>query len=427
VPSKAAQASIRPELALAVLPLTRAATTVLLPFAAGYFLSCLFRTINAVSSARLGAELRLDATALGLLTAAYFLAFAAAQLPVGIALDRFGPRRVQLALLPVAALGAALFAAADGFVLLLLGRALVGLGVAAALMAGLKALVLWFPHERLALANGCYVMLGALGAVTATVPTEALLQSLGWRGLFVALAGLTVGAAGLLWMVAPRDAVTPAPSGMPPPALRQVFRDRNFWRVAPLSACCIGTAFALQGLWAGPWLADVALLDRPAVVRGLLAMGLGLCAGALLLGIAADRLRRRGVRPGDLLVVVAGGAMLAQLGLVLRLPIPLEVLLAFLGAVGSATVLSYAALAENFPKELAGRANAALNLLHIGAAFLVQAGIGCVVGLWAAAPEGRYPAAAYDAAFGANLVPQAIALVWFLLAPRTLSARRRMH
>jgi predicted MFS family arabinose efflux permease len=394
--------------------------TVLLPFAAGYYLSYLFRTVNALSSSRLSVDLHLGASELGLLTAAYFLAFAAAQLPVGVALDHFGPRRVQLVLLPLAAAGAAVFAAADGFALLLLGRALLGLGFAAALMGGLKALVLWFPAERLALANGCFVMLGALGAVTATAPAEVLLDSFGWRGLFWALAALTVLSAALLWFAAPREQVASRPPRMSGPSLRQVFCHRGFWRLAPISACCIGTSFALQGLWAVPWLTDVALLDRPSVVRALLAMALGLCAGALLLGIVADRLRRAGVRPCDLLVAVAGAAMLAQLALVLRVPVAPEPIWIFLGAVGSATVLSYAGLSEVFPRELAGRANAALTLLHTGAAFLVQAGIGCVVGLWPADADGRYPVDAYAAAFGANLVPQVLAVVWFLRAPRPL-------
>lgn len=394
----------------------RAVVAVLLPFAAGYFLSYLFRTINAVSSAHIGAELRLGAAELGLLTAAYFLSFAAAQLPVGVALDRFGPRRVQSALLPLAALGAALFALAESFALLLLGRALIGLGVAAALMAGLKALVLWFPQERLALANGCYVTLGALGAVTATAPAETLLEGLGWRSLFVGLAVATAAAAVLLRLAAPRDPEMPGRASGP--GLREVFRNRGFWRVAPLSACCIGTAFALQGLWAAPWLTDVALLDRAAVVRVLLMMALALCAGALSLGVVADWLRRQGVRSGELLAAIAGAAMLVQLALALQLPVPPTILWALLGALGSATVLSYAALAEVFPKELAGRANAAMNLLHISAAFVIQAGIGLVVGFWAADAQGRYPAAAYAAAFHVTLIPQALGLCWYVLAPR---------
>jgi MFS family permease len=162
----------------------RLTTCVLLPFAAGYYLSYLFRTINALIAGDLAADLGLDAFDLGLLTSVYFLSLAVVQLPFGALLDRYGPRTIQSLLLLVASVGALVFALAEHFLVLLLGRALIGLGVALALMAGLKAIVLWFPQGRVALANGWLVMLGALGAITATGPAEFVVQSIGWRGLF---------------------------------------------------------------------------------------------------------------------------------------------------------------------------------------------------------------------------------------------------
>jgi MFS family permease len=157
---------------------------VFLPFAAGYYLSCLFRTITSLISGPLMSEFALDAADIGLLASVYFLFFAAAQLPLGVLLDRFGPRRVEGVLLVIAAGGATLFGTATGFGELLVARAMIGLGVAGALMAGLKAIVIWFPKERVALANGYMIMLGSLGAVTATAPAEWLLDWVGWRGLF---------------------------------------------------------------------------------------------------------------------------------------------------------------------------------------------------------------------------------------------------
>src|SRR5262249_31628043 len=154
----------------ATMPPRRAIVLVFLPFVSGYYLSYLFRTINALISAQLTAELGINAADLGLLTSVYFLTFAAVQLPLGILLDRYGPRRMQSVLLLIAACGAALFASGHSLTTLMLGRALIGIGVAAALMAGLKGIVLWFPKERLALVNGWFVMLGALGALTATEP-----------------------------------------------------------------------------------------------------------------------------------------------------------------------------------------------------------------------------------------------------------------
>jgi MFS family permease len=163
---------------------------VLLPFAAGYYLSYVFRTINALIASDLTAELNISAADLGLLTSVYFLVFAAVQLPLGALLDRYGPKTIQSALLLLASAGALVFALADGLIGLIMGRALLGLGVALALMAGFKAIVLWFPPERIVLVNGWLVMLGALGALTATAPAEFVVQAVGWRGLFAMLAGL---------------------------------------------------------------------------------------------------------------------------------------------------------------------------------------------------------------------------------------------
>jgi MFS family permease len=312
--------------------------------------------------------------------------------------------------LVVAAAGAALFAASDDFMALLAGRALIGLGVAAALTSGLKALILWFPKDRLLLLNGLMVMLGALGAVTATAPAEPLLVWIGWRGLFVLFAAVTAGCALMIYLVVPEAA--PVKSGEASADLRNVYTDPRFWRLAPLSATTVGTAWALHGLWAAQWLTDVEDLDRTALVWHLFAMAVALSLGAILWGVAAVRMRRRGVGPQALLGVVAIVFIAAQLALILRWPLPSYFLWAIVAAVGAATVLSYAILAEYFPKELAGRANGLLNFCHIGGAFGLQYVTGVVLQQWT--PQaGHYPEIAYQAAFALDLALQIVAGVWF--------------
>ena len=194
--------------------------------------------------------------------------------------------------------------------------------------------------------------------------------------------------------------------------LRTVYADPRFWRLAPLTATCIGTAWALQGLWAAPWFSDVERLDRPELLQHLLVMAIALSLGGLLWGVAVDRLRRRGVGPRTLLGLVAMIFIAAQLALILRLPIPSYVPWIVVAAVGAGTVLSYAILAEYFPTELAGRANAALNLFHIGGAFVVQYMTGLVVQLWAPI-DGHYPEIAYQTAFAFNVGLQIVAGIWF--------------
>ena len=353
----------------------------------------------------------LDAANLGLLTAVYFLVLAGAQIPIGVLLDRFGPRRVQSVLLVVAAGGAALFGASTGFLELLIARALIGIGVAAALMAGLKAVVTWFPRERVALINGYMIMLGALGAVTATVPAEWLMGYAGWRGLFELSAVATLATALLIFLAVP-EAAQPVVTRRP--SLRVIYRDPRFWRIAPLSASCIGSAWSLQGLWAAPWLADVERFNREALIAQLFLMAIGVCLGALLLGTIADRLRRRGIGTETLFVAVVALFLIAELALIMRLPLPSLLPWVVVSIVSAATVLSFAIIAEYFPSELAARANGSLNVLHFGWAFVAQYGTGLILEQWTP-QDGHYPAIAYQAAFTVSVAVQILALIWFVV------------
>jgi type IV secretory pathway TrbF-like protein/predicted MFS family arabinose efflux permease len=408
---------------------------VFLPFTAAFFLSYLFRTINALISSELSSELALDAADLGFLTSVYFLTFAALQLPIGIWLDRYGPRRVQGALLLFAAAGAILFSLSKGFAALVLGRALVGLGVAAAFTCGLKAIILWFPRDRVAVMNGWMVMLGALGALSATSPAELLLDlSGGWRGLFAILAAVTVASALTIWVVVPEaTSAMPSSNEHGPISLKIIYSDPRFWRLAPLSATCAGTAWALQGLWATPWLTDVDRLPPTDVTRHLLVIAIVQGIAALLLGSAADRLRRRGVGPQVLLGFVATTLVAAQLALILHLPVSSYLPWSIVAAAGSGPILSYAILAEYFPREITGRANGALNVFHFGAAFIIQYFIGVIVAQWPS-QDGHYPAIAYQLAFGLNLCLQTAALAWLAFSrvrarelPLVSAFRHRAH
>jgi MFS family permease len=202
-----------------------------------------------------------------------------------------------------------------------------------------------------------------------------------------------------------------------PLSLRAIYTEPRFWRIAPLSATTIATSWSIQGLWAAPWLAHVEGLDHGPVVAHLFAMAIALSLGALLLGVVADRLRRRGVSPQALLAGMAASAILAQLAIITRAPIPAYGAWIIVAMAGAATVLRFASLAELFAKEASGRANAALNLLHVGGAFLVQCLTGFVVALW---PEqsGHHSAIAYQTAFAVNLALQVSALAWFLSTSR---------
>ena len=385
---------------------------IFVPFAMGYFLSYFFRTINALISDTLTAEFRLGAHELGLLTSVYFLS-AVIQLPLGVMVDRYGPRRVQSALLLLAAAGAALFAAGDGLWTLVLGRALLGIGAGSALISGFKAIVLWFPRERFTLVNGCFVMVGACGAVFATAPAEALLASIGWRSLFDLLAVVTAACGIVTFFVVPEPtSLVGSRSGVM--NFSVILGDRRFWRLAPLSTMCISTAWALQGLWAAPWFQDVEGLGRSAIASHLFVMAVALSAGSLVLGICANVMRGRGMQTRGVLASVTVLFVAVEIAMVTDMPLSSLALWSIIASLGGASVLSYAIIAEYFPPILIGQANAALSSCHIAGAFAMQYGFGIVIDRWVGV-GGHYPPIAYRTAFVLVIVLQIAALGWFLL------------
>ena len=393
---------------------------VLTPFALGYFLSYLFRAVNAVVGPNLAAELGLGAAELGLLTSAYLFAFALFQLPLGVLLDRFGPRRVQAALLACAASGSLLFAIAQDSAILTCARALIGLGFAGGLMSGFKAVVLWVPEPRRALANAAIMSFGALGMLVATVPTELAVQAVGWRAVFVALSTITVAVAALIFLAVPERAVSTTGEGLARQiaSLLRILKDGAFWRLAPLLATTAGSHIAIQTLWAGPWFRDVAGFDRIGVANYLMVVAIAFFVGILLTGAVADWFVRRGV---DLLNVMLGFLVLfflAELAIVLQwtsLNLPMWVIF---GMTGQVAVLAYPWLSSHFGTGQSGRATTAMNLVLFLFAFGAQYAIGAIIDLFPTTPGGGYHAAGYQVGFGVFLAAQLLALLWYLLGSR---------
>ena len=398
--------------------MARLIAVVFLPFAGGYFLSYLFRSINAVIAPQLTAELGLTAADLGLLTSCYFLAFASFQLPLGLLLDRYGPRRVQSILLLSAAVGALLFALGDGMVELAIARALIGLGAAGGLMSSFKAITLWFPKQRWPLINGCFLAMGGLGAIAATAPLEEALEIVDWRGIFLALAVVTVVVAAIIRLAVPERAAHGVDRGTLQEQIagfRVVFADRLFWRVTPLAVTTMTANLAIQGLWAGPWLRDVADLDRHGVAGYLLAIAVAMTVGFVATGALADFCGRRGIGLIPVVGWLAGLFVVAQAAITFELaPAAMTPWLAF-GLMANAAALAYPLLNRHFPIALAGRASTGLNTLAFFGAFAGQYLLGAAIDLWPPAAGGGYLPEAYRWSFGALLALQVASLAWYLV------------
>jgi MFS family permease len=389
-----------------------------LPFAGAYFLSYLYRTANAVIGPVLTAELALGAGSLGLLTSAYFLSFAAAQLPLGMLLDRFGARRVESGLLLIAATGAATFAIGKSIGDLTFSRGLIGLGVSACLMAAFKAFSLWFPADRQASLTGWIMTSGGLGALAATAPLEAALQVAGWREIFVGLAGLTLVVAIWLFLSVPErtDGAKPEPLAAQWAGVRQVFASTHFWRFAPLGLTLVGGFMAVQSLWSVSWLMQVNGYARAVAADHMAGMSAAMLIAYLLIGLLATGLARRGIKP---LMLLAAGLGLSLLTLALIVTQAVEhtyLLWIAYGSFSSFGTLAYSQAAAGFAVALSGRANTAFNLMVFVGAFGVQWGLGLLIDLLQA--QGQTAAMAHRNALLALLGAQLAAYLWFLLAGR---------
>lgn len=397
--------------------LLRLVFSALLPFAAGYFMSYLLRAVNAVVAPDLVKDLGLSPGQLGLLTAAYLGAFALFQLPLGVLLDRYGPRKVQAGLLGVAAAGCVAFAFAPDFIGLFAARAVIGLGFSAGLMASYKSSATWVPAERRSLANTAIMSMGALGVVVATEPTEWLVGLIGWRNAFLVFAGLILLAAAFILAAAPRKDTFTAPQ-----PLKQQFADMIaimktplFWRIAPLLGLTSGVQIGIQTLWAGPWLRDVMGYPREQVAHHLLFMAVAFMVGILSVGVIADRLARRGIGPMQVMLGFNLLYFAAQAVIVLRIGGLVFPAWLFVAAFGQVAVLAFPWFAAHIGRELAGRANATINFTMFVCAFASQYLVGLVIGLFPASGTGYSPQG-YSWAIGIFLAAQLAAYGWYLAA-----------
>jgi len=397
---------------------------VILPFSCAYLISYLFRTVNSVIAPDLIAELDLDEAGLGLITSAYLYAFTLFQLPLGLLLDRYGPRRTHAVLLVIAAFGSLLFAIGPDALTLTLSRAVIGIGLSGGLMAAFKANALWLPKARVPLANSVVVAFGGLGVFAATAPSDWMANTFGWRSLFYLLSAVTLVVAAVVYWLAPHGNGQPEHGTQTPKGWRASLKDigpilatPTFWGVAPMTAFVTGGFIAIQSLWAARWLTDVRLLDRGTVAVDLMSMAITFSAGSLITGLIADWAHRRGI---SLKVVMIGCFVIlafAELGLVLDVPLPAWFLVGALGLAGSGSNLAYVTLGDQFGPALAGRAQTSLNLILFLAAALIQSGIGWALDILGAIDFGGSAEFRYATVLGSLVGIQVLSVLWFARTP----------
>jgi len=361
------------------------AWTAFIAFTLGLFISQYYRTAMALLAPELVRELDLTADRLGFLAAAYFAAFALAQLPVGMLLDRFGPRRTVATLMGLAVLGCVLFARAHSYGGLLAAQILVGLGTAGSFMGGVMICARWFSAKRAGAMTGLMLGTGNVGGIVAATPLAIGLEAWGWRATTLALAAIVAADAALIWL-----AVRDAPDGHAarqrvPETMRQVLaglgqvlRSVQVWRLMALAFVGFASVMAVRGLWGGPYLLEVHRLDPIAAGHVMLAMSLGVIAGAIGYGLLEHPFdsRKR--------VALAGGvtnfALFALLAAWPQPPLWL-VVAAFvgIGACGQTYVIVLSHGRAGFADRLVGRVITTLNMAAFLGTFSVQALSGVIV------------------------------------------------
>ncbi|MFT5225408.1 MAG: sugar phosphate permease [Polaribacter sp.] len=393
---------------------------IFIPFALGYFLSYLYRVVNSIIAGDLSTDLNLNATELGFLTSAYLITFAVIQLPLGVLLDRYGPRRIEAFLLLFAALGAAIFATATSFSMLVIGRALIGLGVSACLMAAFKSFVQWFPADRLPLANGLHMTAGGLGVLCASSPTAWLLETLVWRELFWILAIATLLVAFIIFFAVPDKPSPIAQVGLASHigGILHIFRDRYFWRIIPVAVSTQAAALALIGLWTGPWFRDIAGFNEAEVASSLLLIAVSMITGYILIGYIAYYFSKRGISSTTIALVGMSAFILTQIALAFHPVYFARPVWMLFGFFSTSSILTYAALSQRFSAQYAGRANTALNFLVFAVGFFTQWGIGVVIDTFPSGAMGSYASEGYQQVFIYLVVVQVICLAWYACSRR---------
>ncbi|MGB1251487.1 MAG: MFS transporter [Candidatus Promineifilaceae bacterium] len=378
-------------------------------FTCAYFLSYFYRLANAVISADLSTDLNLTPAQLGLMTSVFFATFAAAQIPLGIGLDRWGPRWVTPGLMLVGVVGSFTFAASPSRMILTIGRGLIGIGMAGILMGSLKALSQWYPPKRFATMSGLLVGIGSSGAFFAATPLAWLNEQVGWRSVFVGM-GVATFVVAVVIIVFGRN--TPPDKTWPKPEKReggvgQVLRDARFWRIAPVALFVSGTGLAFQGLWAGPYLFDIHGLNQIEGGNLLLFIAIGATIGFVSSGWLADQFDITWVVMSATVVFIA-----VQIGLALRPPLSVVRILFFLfGFAGAFNVLVLAHVRRLFPDAITGQAITAINLFGFAGTFLIQWLIGIIIGTFAVSASGAYPPQAYTTVLLATAACNVLALL----------------
>ena len=392
-----------------------------------YAYGFLQRVAPGVMAGDLMRDFALDGALLGTLSAAYFYAYAAVQIPAGLFMDRLDPVRLLAVAALLAALGAAIFGLAPFYGPAVAGRALVGAGVGVAYIGSLKIAAHYLPPERFGLVAGFTLTAGTLGAILGQAPLALLVASAGWRGTMLTTAVVAVLLALAIGLARPRRRGRGRTSPSTRAVLLTILGRRETWLLIGITGALGPPILAFAGLWGVPFLQQV--YGFPAARAGLLTSLLLLAwsIGGPLSGALSDAVGRRPVLLGGALVQLAGWAAIASL----PGPLVLAVALVVLGLGGGTMVVAFALARDRFGETAAATASGIVNsaVLLVGAAIQTLLGMLLDLGWRGELLEGAriYPEEAWRLAWTVTLAAPVFGVLMAWLLPRVSRPVGRGH
>jgi len=398
---------------------TNKSILIFLVFAFAFFISNLLRSITATLSPVLTSEFNLTAGNLGLLAGGYFLGFSCMQIPLGFLLDKHGPKKIVSSFLIIAIIGTTSFALAQNFAGLLISRVFIGIGVSACMMGPLTGYRIWFADKYQQRANSWMLMVANIGFVFSTLPVQVLLPIIGWRWIFIGTTFLiTISIFLILLFIPSWNHKIEKNENKLEGKLSEIWSNNFFKSLIPLGFFNYGGVYAIQTLWAGPWMIRVAGYSPLESATGLFWINFIALIGFFVWGYFLPKISKYNLNSFKLMKFGIPISYLVLLSIVI-LGSKVGVFLLTVYILTSIVLsLSQPAVALSFPKHLAGKSLTSFNLIIFLGTFVTQWGIGLIIDL--SQSFGKSEIASFQISFFVYLLCCIFSYLYFILKNKNL-------
>ncbi|MDC0142885.1 MFS transporter, partial [Candidatus Pelagibacter sp.] len=361
---------------------TNKSVLIFLVFAFAFFISNLLRSIIATLSPVLTTEFDLTAGNLGLLAGGYFLGFSCMQIPLGFLLDKHGPKKIVSSFLIIAIVGTTSFALAQNFANLLIARIFIGIGVSACMMGPLTGYRIWFEDKYQQRANSWMLMIACAGFVFSTLPVQMLLPIIGWRWIFGGTTLLIIISIVLILLFIPSwDHKFEKNENKIEDKLSDIWKNKFFQSLIPLGFFNYGGMYAIQTLWAGPWMVKVTGYSPLDSAIGLFWINVTMLVAFFVWGYILPKITKFGIETMSLIKFGLPISYLFLLVIIISGENAGAIHFTIYILTSIVLTLTQPAVALSFPASLAGKSLTSFNLLVFLGTFIMQWGIGLVIDL----------------------------------------------